>query len=411
MSRKDGVIAELLNNLDIIRPALLAVDRKNTDYRSLLRRMLSLLEDLQRTPTVAPALYAKVIGMLAILFDAEHGAILKRMIDAETTDNAWGKLESHLLERKIFIDAAQQDLPSALTMVRRGFELLGKPQPETDDLSQNFSAFERYLREHLQGTSKVRLEFNLLTSALKGSVQAMDDVLDQVGDESPELRNVQEALNKELPSDPEEAQAILREARNDIIKAGEKLSSASKKMRDTMTAQIQQMSQLSKRLEDAEEQARNDPLTGLGNRRKLREFFGTMTSDIPAAFFMIDIDHFKSINDKYGHDSGDEVLVKLAQLLKNAVRSTDMVARLGGEEFCIVLPETYDEQANTLAEKIRKEVAQERFDSKQGIIDVKISVGVALRLPDEAINHWLKRADEALYQAKNTGRNKVITAT
>jgi len=411
MSKKDNMISELLDGLDTIRPAVFATKNHNTELRSLLRRMLSLLETLQNTPSIEPALHHKVLSMLTVLFDAEHGALVKRIHESDTSDSDWGKLDTHLNNRKIMIDAAQQGLPSALHMIRRGYDLLGKPHPNTDDLSQNFIQFERFLREHLQGNSKVRAEFNLLTSALKDSVKSMDVVLSEVGDESPELQQVQQVLEADLPSDPEEAQALLRKTRNDILKAGKKLSLASQKVKATMHAQVEQMNVLSKRLEHAEEQARNDPLTGLGNRRKLREYFNSLPEDIVSIFLMIDIDHFKQINDQYGHDAGDEVLKRIGDLLKISVRGTDMAARLGGEEFCVVLPETTAENGLALAQDIRQSIASEIFPSSHGNIDVKVSIGLAERILNEPINDWLKRADEALYRAKENGRNQVIKAS
>lgn len=411
MSEKNVMISELLGGLDRIRPVVLAGKTNNAELRSLLRRMLSLLEALQRTPSIAPSLYKKVLSMLALLFDAEHGALLKRMHDAHDDNNStWDTFDAHLKERKILIDAAQQDLPSALTMIRRGCDLLGKPHPETDDLSLNFSQFERLLRSYLQGNAQVRLEFNLLTSAMKDSVQAMDGVLGEVGSDSPELKQAQQVLEQDLPSDPEQAQVMLRHARNNILKAGQKLNHASQQVKETITTQVAQMNNLTKRLEHAEAQAMSDPLTGLGNRRKLRDFFNELPENIISLFLMIDIDHFKHINDQYGHDAGDLVLEKLAALLKTDTRSTDMVARLGGEEFCIVLPETNITQGIALAESIRKEIAATTFETKHGNIDVKVSIGVAERLPNETIACWLKRADEALYQAKQNGRNQVVTA-
>ncbi|MDX8388447.1 MAG: GGDEF domain-containing protein [Ghiorsea sp.] len=410
MLKKDNMISELLDGLDTIRPTLLADDKRSAEHRSLLSRMLSLLETLQRTPSIDPSLYKKVLAMLAVLFDAEHGALVKRMHDAEANNDSWETFESHVTERRVLIDAAQQDLPTTLAMLRRGFDLLGKPKPEDHNLSAHTSLFERYLREHLLGNAKVKGEFNLLTSALKESMHVMGDMLDEVGEASPELQHVQDILEKDLPSDPKEALAMLREARNDILTAGQKLTDVSQQVKETMATQVEQMNQLSKRLEHAEAQARNDPLTGLANRRKLREFFGELAEDIVSTFLMIDIDHFKHINDQYGHDAGDDVLSKLGKLLKVAVRSTDMVARLGGEEFCIILPETKAAQGIALAEKIRTEVEAEHFDTKQGNIDVKVSIGVSERLPNEPINDWLKRADKALYQAKNNGRNQVVTA-
>jgi len=410
MLQNTHIIEELLGSLDKVRPILLAQKEKDAGMRSLLRRMVSQLESLQNIPSVNPELYKQISHMFALLLDAEHGTLLKHLYLDEQNKEALRMLNVHIKARKTLIDAAQQDLPSALTMVRRGFDLLGKPHPSCDDLTINFKRFTKHLETYLQGNTKVRLEFNLLTTALKQSVQAMDNVLDEVGSHSPELKEVQAVLEQDLPSDPEQAQTLLRKARNNILKAGDKLNHASQHVKATMTTQVEQMNELSRRLHAAEAQARNDPLTGLGNRRKLREFFNTLHKETSTSFLMIDIDHFKHINDQYGHDAGDLVLKKLSHLLKIAARSTDMVARLGGEEFCIVLPETNLAHAANLAEKIRHDIENETFQAQHGNIEVKVSIGVAERHEEETIAKWLKRADTVLYQAKRSGRNQVVCA-
>ncbi|MDQ7001780.1 MAG: GGDEF domain-containing protein [Ghiorsea sp.] len=410
MSEKDNIINELLDGLDTIRPTLLASKEKNGALRSLLRRMLSLLEALQRMPHIKPSLYARVISLLTPLLDAEHGAYLKHLQQNHDDSQTWQQLEQHLKTRQYLIKTAQQDLPSVQLMLHRSCNLLSKPCPATGDLKKNLNIFEQYLKEYLQHHAKIRLGFTSITAALKDSVKAMDHVLDDIGDESPELKQAQQVLAQELPQDPIKAQALLKNAAQNIRQASQKLSHASHKVKATMSAQIQQMDALSQRLKQAEEQARNDPLTGLANRRKLREYFQTLPQDQPNLFLMLDIDHFKKINDLHGHDAGDEVLIKLADLLKQSVRSTDMVARLGGEEFCIILANTTSKQGIKLAEKVRNEVAAASFPSQHSNIQITISIGVAERQLNEAVNLWLKRADQALYHAKNNGRNQVTTA-
>ncbi|MDQ6978041.1 MAG: GGDEF domain-containing protein [Ghiorsea sp.] len=410
MSEKGNIIKELLDGLDTIRPTLLASKEKNGELRSLLRRMLSLLESLQRMPHIEPALYARVITILTPLVDAEHGALIKHLQHEHSDTQTWQQLEQHLQTRQQLIKTAQQDLPSVQLMLRRSCNLLDKPYPDTGELKQNLSMFEQYLKEYLQHHAKIRLGFTSITAALKDSVKAMDHVLDDIGDESPELKQAQKVLEQELPEDPIQAQVLLKNAAQNIRQASQKLSSASHKVKATMSAQIQQMNGLSERLKQAEDQARNDPLTGLGNRRKLREYFNTLPQNETSLFLMLDIDFFKKVNDTYGHDAGDEVLIKIADLLKQSVRSTDMVARLGGEEFCIVLANTATKQGIQLAENIRQKIEAQTFESQHGKMQVTISIGIAERQINETINHWLKRADQALYHAKNNGRNQVTTA-
>jgi diguanylate cyclase (GGDEF)-like protein len=125
---------------------------------------------------------------------------------------------------------------------------------------------------------------------------------------------------------------------------------------------------------------------------------------------MIDIDHFKKINDRYGHDAGDDILSELAKVLNDSTRSSDMVARLGGEEFCIILPDAELKQAGILAANLCQAVSLHRFTSGSHHIDVNISLGVSQKKGSETSASSIKRADQALYQSKKDGRNRVTLA-
>ncbi|MDQ6989276.1 MAG: GGDEF domain-containing protein [Mariprofundaceae bacterium] len=407
MDKKD-VLAEVLDGLDTLRTVVLNPHNETAELRTLMRRLVMLLESLQSMPSIAPTLYAQVLAMLSLLFDAEHGLLLKRLSDGDAQHVDWQQFQAHVQERKSLLEVAQQDLPLVRKMLARGCDLLGKPALEMDDLTQQCVAFERHIRCHLQDDEKVRDELKLLMAALQTSVQAMGGVLAEVGEDSPELLHTEKLLEQTLPDDPKQAQKLLQQAREGILHAGKKLNQASQSLKQTMTAHVQQMSVLSERLLDAEAQARNDPLTGLANRRKLTEYLTESSEGLIC--LMIDIDHFKAINDRYGHDCGDEVLEKLAELLQTSVRDTDMVARLGGEEFCIIVVGMVLEEAMQLAENIRQAVQLFDFSTKHGTIEVHISLGVAVCGETEKHKQWLKRADEALYVSKHEGRNRVTAA-
>ena len=164
------------------------------------------------------------------------------------------------------------------------------------------------------------------------------------------------------------------------------------------------------------ELALTDPLTGLYDRayldRHLDELIKRVHQDgITAAVFMFDIDHFKRVNDTHGHDAGDDVLRELAARTLNSVRSVDLVARQGGEEFVVVMPETDLAIAAAVAERLRAAVAREPFTVKAGgqKLSVTISIGVTAAVASgDDREKILKRADIALYTAKNQGRNRVV---
>jgi diguanylate cyclase (GGDEF)-like protein len=128
---------------------------------------------------------------------------------------------------------------------------------------------------------------------------------------------------------------------------------------------------------------------------------------------MLDLDHFKRINDTYGHLAGDDVLKAFAELVRNCLRKEDLLARYGGEEFVVLLPGAAPAAAAILAERIREEVAARPFDANGRLVRVTVSQGVASEGGDTlpSLEAMLGRADEALYSAKNQGRNRVVAVT
>ncbi|NAZ29852.1 MAG: diguanylate cyclase [Caldimicrobium sp.] len=162
------------------------------------------------------------------------------------------------------------------------------------------------------------------------------------------------------------------------------------------------------------EQTLKDPLTGLYNRRFLEGILDNLTAQIlrrgtTLGVLMCDLDYFKSINDKYGHDIGDLILKELANLLVSSVRKSDLVVRFGGEEFLILLIDMKEGESEKVAEKIRRKVEEHEFKTPKGIIRRTISIGCS-EFPVDTTHIWeaIKFADVALYKAKELGRNKVV---
>lgn len=159
--------------------------------------------------------------------------------------------------------------------------------------------------------------------------------------------------------------------------------------------------------------ARTDPLTDLQNRRtileKMDEEENSHKTDMKQfSIIMSDIDHFKSFNDNYGHQFGDLVLVSMANLLKSATRSRDIVARWGGEEFLVLLPETSGEEAKEVAERMRIIISQTPLYVNDNEIYLSMTFGVAECTINAGINECIALADRALYQGKENGRNRVV---
>jgi two-component system, cell cycle response regulator len=176
--------------------------------------------------------------------------------------------------------------------------------------------------------------------------------------------------------------------------------------------------QLESMLHHVEALARTDALTGLYNRRRFadvlrREFAVTKRYKNTLSCLLLDLDHFKAINDRFGHDAGDQVLKEVARRITGSLREVDLAARYGGEEFVILLPHTSKGDARIVAERLLKNVRKQEFNFGGDVLSVTISIGcagnadVASNNPDDLV----KAADIALYEAKKGGRNRVVMYT
>jgi diguanylate cyclase (GGDEF)-like protein len=159
----------------------------------------------------------------------------------------------------------------------------------------------------------------------------------------------------------------------------------------------------------AEKMAETDPLTNIYNRRKFSRFLDQEIQrveryDRPLSIALLDIDHFKRVNDTYGHDTGDYVLRRITELIKENIRITDILARYGGEEFVVILPETDVKGTNRQIERMRKTIEKTSFD---GVGNLTISAGITSYTGGDSCKSMVTRADKALYLAKEDGRNRV----
>jgi diguanylate cyclase (GGDEF)-like protein len=159
-------------------------------------------------------------------------------------------------------------------------------------------------------------------------------------------------------------------------------------------------------------QATRDPLTALYNRRYFEEEVSkritqSLKNNQDFSVLMVDADHFKKINDTYGHKTGDAVLIDLAQTCEKALREDDIVARYGGEEFVIFLSKVNAEKAQTVAERMRQSIANRIVRAEEGAeVKFTVSIGISSSAVSDNIETLIKTADEALYKAKSNGRNR-----
>lgn len=164
-----------------------------------------------------------------------------------------------------------------------------------------------------------------------------------------------------------------------------------------------------------EELSTTDFLTGAFNRRYLFEIAETELKrhrrhNKNTSIMMIDVDHFKDINDRHGHSIGDRALRHLVQICRKNLRDEDIFARIGGEEFCVLLPETDASTAKDAAERLRQSIKNTPMELDEQLLRMTVSIGLSGISPDENddINYWLEQADQALYHAKRNGRDQVV---
>ena len=215
------------------------------------------------------------------------------------------------------------------------------------------------------------------------------------------LHEVQE-IRELLLQQTKGLQARTRQMVEDVQQAREQVDDANKKVET-----------LKKQMEKVKQEIIIDPLTRTYNRRaydeKLKlEMMGYQRYGRPTALVIIDIDHFKQVNDTYGHRTGDGVLRILSEVMKKEIREIDVLARYGGEEFALILPHTPYRNALEVAERIRQKVEVSRFTYKGKPFSVTISLGVGSLKEDDTLGNYVERVDQALYRAKNAGRNRVV---
>lgn len=276
--------------------------------------------------------------------------------------------------------------------------------------------------------SAIALRITLDKDSVKEMIESIDGVLDKLS-----LRLIE--MIESSDSSTIEIQKIKKELEGYNEKSITNFSIAHKKIyalaialeRNTQTlskdlkkhnSEVEELSKkvefLESELERVREESKEDFLTKLYNKRALEEFMNMKENEFERyghnfAVVFLDLDHFKSINDTYGHAAGDAVLGAFAKILKSEARNVDIVGRFGGEEFIALLGETDKDGGAVFAEKVRIKVKNSRFMYKQNRINITVSCGVSDRTSNYSLAGLLKSADEALYRAKDEGRDRVKT--
>jgi len=278
----------------------------------------------------------------------------------------------------------------------------------------------RSLKEVIYKQGQLKHSLSDVKLTVKNMMMTFIDRLGQVaastGDFHEKIGGYSEKISKaeniaELNSILDEVLKETRLVQNEALKARDKMMLAKQEVQDAEA----RIHALEAKLQHLSELVREDQLTGSLNRRGLDDVFERETAradrrGTPLCIAVLDLDDFKKLNDTYGHIAGDAALKHLVKIVKETLRSMDVIARFGGEEFLILMPETTIEAAASTMTRLQRELTKHFFLHDNEKVLITFSAGVALRRPNEEQTELVKRADKAMYTAKQTGKNRVVVA-
>jgi diguanylate cyclase len=279
---------------------------------------------------------------------------------------------------------------------------------------------ERSIKAVIYKQSALKHSISEAKSSLKNLISSFIDRLGEFSESTGDYHNKITAYSERLRKCDDVAQftSILDEVLSgtkaiqiDTLRSREGILYAQNKVNEAN----QRIIELEAELENLSELVREDQLTRTLNRRGMEQAFEREVSrskrrNSPLCIAVLDIDNFKQLNDTLGHQAGDDALVHLATVIKETVRPNDVVARFGGEEFLIILPDSEINDALQAVTRLQRELTKKIFLHKNEKRVITFSAGVALMAPNETQHSLIKRADEAMYQAKKSGKNRVVPA-
>lgn len=255
----------------------------------------------------------------------------------------------------------------------------------------------------------------VLDDASLSAQKVLLEVLRVVNDFSGETESYNKGVDQYMGRISEFEDENVKEIFKELVEATADLKKSGEKIQAKLVESKQEINSLRKNLQQVTIEAQRDFLTGVFNRKTFEKVFDELASHAKethkdTCLLMLDIDHFKRFNDKFGHLLGDEVLKIVARALTDTLKGRDIVARFGGEEFVVILPDTPIDGAMKVAEMVRSTIAGKelkRKDTGDNYGSITVSIGVARFRQNDTLPTLLKRADDALYQSKNMGRNRV----
>lgn len=284
---------------------------------------------------------------------------------------------------------------------------------------ENFEfTYERCVELHkrILNTDRSRETLEKAEEIVGNTLTDVDDVFTSLKSNNKDFGGSIEDVSVKIAqtSDPDELKKLV----TGMMSQTQKMMSENKTLENKLEKSSSTMQALKVEMENVRKEAYTDGLTGIANRKKFDEAVEMMieesrSEDHPLSMIICDIDHFKSFNDTYGHQIGDQVLRLVARIFHDGVKGRDLPCRYGGEEFVILLPETDAESAAKVADVLRNAVKSKGIRNRatgEVLSSVTISLGVAEITEEEDSKQWIERADKALYRAKKMGRDRVEQA-
>lgn len=387
----------------------------------------SILEPLKKAEPVLTDLL-KVAEPLARYINT-----LKQLDPVNTPDLA--DIRQRLMTRFRLLLKTLQQLGQGLESVEKAHQLL-KGDPDWDTLDQLIGQIIEVISDQLVAEKR---QFEGYLAALNEKLERITKLVEQDSDTLQAMHDLNTEFNLSLQDQMTEARRQIDEqTRIDALKDTllSSLDRITQRLEEHQTAQMAQLNSLQSSRADMANQvaelekenvslmaalqkerqlSQRDALTQLPNRQAFQtrldeEISRARRYQQSLSLAILDIDFFKRINDDFGHLVGDKVLRMVAKEMKRVSRESDFIARFGGEEFIMILPQTTQEQAYLAVDKMRAHIDDCPFNFQNRPVPVTFSAGVAERVENESIEDWLQRADDALYQSKGGGRNKVTAA-
>lgn len=288
-------------------------------------------------------------------------------------------------------------------------DALGDGQEEFEQFLQGLDQRLETIQNLVDNASQGQLDRQEIRAAFEGMLEGQVDEIRSVVSSKNDLGELGHSISQHLSLIIQAMQTYRTEENNREAELTQQLTE--------MQAKLNEMEQLAEKaqyaIEEQRKKAMHDALTGLPNRESYQQRIEQETHRIERyggslSLMMCDIDLFKRINDNYGHLAGDKVLKIIARSLQSNLRDSDFIARFGGEEFVVLMPETSAEEAKFVADKLRKKIEESPFNFKKEPVQITISFGISEFSQGESLEEVFQRADKALYKAKENGRNQVM---